>query len=231
MTTRLLILTLAIASALQTSTIYVRRPKAAAGCTTPTGSILTESFGDASTSCWTSGPTTCNNTWTVNSGAVAIATSPAGSDTNTACTNSIQIDETGTEINIYRSITSTAVHDIIFELYVASENIANTGVYKIMGVEGSGTVAQIRLTKSGSQLQILASATTDSTPINISVSTWYHVTLHLDTTLANSSLTVGGTTQTFTRANVSTTSIWLSGDNLYLTGNVNYYIGFLTSGI
>ena len=203
------------------------RKKAAGGCTTPTGTLLTESFGDDATSCWDTGPNSCIGTWTATAGVPAIAASLGSPPTNTACANSLRVNFSGDEISLYKTVTSTAAFNVVFSVYVDSYTIADGSQSKILTVEGSAdTVTQVRLTRSGSQLQLLAAGGNDSSPINISIDTWHVVTLHLDATLANSSIQVdSGTPETFTRNNYSTTSVWVSAANLYLTGGIDYYIG------
>lgn len=212
-------------------TLGVQTP-AAAGCTTPTGTNLTESFGDAATSCWTSGPSSCDNTWTIYGTApTGISASPGTPPANTACSNSLRMTyTTGNGLGIYHSVTTSTSADINFELYVNSQSLDTSGVTRIARAFGVGAVATIRLTNNAGTIQIFASGSDDSTHTNITTGTWYSVSLHLDATLANSYISIdGGTHQTFTRNNYDITSVWVDCDNEYLTGNVDYYVGYVSA--
>lgn len=196
----------------------------AAGCTTPTGTHVTESWGDSSTSCWAAGPSSCNNTWTIGLGtAQSIITSPAGAPANTACSNSLQMNVPAA--NDYLSLAYSAI----------STNFDMTGTFYVNTFPTSGNRVMMLCIgntncNSGNDLALVVldnnnvgSGTTvyggsfgsgsNSTPQSITTATWYTFDLHWDTTAANCSFVLnGGAAHTFTcSVNGTTTNLAVVG--------------------
>lgn len=183
-----------------------------AGCSTPTGTALTESFGDSSISCWTSGPTTCDNTWTVTGSGNSIVTSPAGSPANSACANSFQLVGTASTQFITRNITSipeaTAV-DVYAYLYVTSEALGTYTSRTLLAVTGAATRATVHLYRADAgTLYLRGSGLTNSANVSITTGTWYKVRLHAETGTDVSYITVNdGSAQTFTQGAYAATQV------------------------
>jgi hypothetical protein len=212
---------------------------AVATCTTPTGTTLTESFGDSTTSCWTSGPTTCNNTWTIGAGAPSIAASPGTPAANTACTNSLLCSGVnGAEVNVIRAfpapIDDAVSYNVIFYLYMANEAIANSSEARILYTRASNANIMMFITLKSAWNSILTlrgSGLTDSTDTQaLSVNTWYKVTLSYGGQGAGAcSLQVdSGTPVTFTaQAQADTNDVQVGLVDLSTGDSIDIYIGCL----
>src|SRR5262249_34990168 len=108
---------------------------AATSCATPHGTTLTESFGDSAARCWAGGPASCDQLWAVGSlSAQSINATPAGAPANTACSNSLPMNETsGTRGYVYTTGTfpplpAGTTFDVFFTLYISSSSL---GAYRI----------------------------------------------------------------------------------------------------
>lgn len=188
----------------QDGVIVVSR-RAMGGCTTPTGTTLTESFGDATILCWTSGPTTCNNTWTVGASGVSIITSPSGAPDNTACANSLKIVHSSSAAYIslaYASAQTTPV-DVYTYIQIVSESLPNSsGTYLLRLPESEiyNNRGYILLYKVSGELYLIGIGVSFSNLVAVSAGTWYKVQIHLESGTNASYLKVNdGTAQTFTQ--------------------------------
>jgi len=204
------------------------KPAGGGGCTTPTGTHYTESFGDSSTSCWTAGPSTCNHTYTVTgTAAQSIITSPAGAPANTACTNSLQmaIPDANEHIisNTFTSIPNSTSFDVTFTFYLSSQSVASGNSIELIcftdngdSCDSSGRDFALFLANSSGTLTLVGQGTTTSTGVTITTATWYSVTLHHDSTSANCSLSVdGGAAKTFTCNANPVAEVYIGGQHSF----------------
>ncbi len=187
----------------------------AAACTTPTGTILSESFGD--------GAADTDETWGTNGDSYAFkhalqAGSPTGS-----CTYGLQhstANESAERVywdNGSAIDYSTTSLDITFSIYVNSVTMdAASSIYILSWATANGglvnTTAYVTLFYNAGQLYIKGTGASGGTNVAISTGTWYACKLHIDTTAANSYFQVTGGSSTtcdaasectFTRANYS----------------------------
>lgn len=191
---------------------------ATAACTPPTGSTYTEVFGDASTSCWTSGPSTCTHTWTVGSGtAQSIVASPSGAPANTACSYSLSLDPSAATSYIYvsQSLPYLTTIDIYSYIYVASASGLGTFTqYDILSIATSAPTGSIRAKMSFRQdaagvYRFRASGTASVTTGTVNLAEWHKLQLHLQDGAAASYISLDdGTGVTFTQN---------SNDGVYIT--------------
>jgi hypothetical protein len=186
----------------------------AASCTTPTGTTLTESFGDSTgTSCWNSGPSTCNNSWTIGQGtAFSIVSSPGTPPSNTSCANSLQMALAGADTEIYRALSKTqaTAFDWYGEIYLTSHSIAQWNTVNIVTFDNR---AQLAFFNSGGTLILIGRGSDNSSGITINTGTWYKVRLHLATGTGASYVSVNdGANDTFTQ-NANDVSSMVIGTN------------------
>ena len=171
-----------------------------AGCTTPSGTVLSESFGD--------GGTDTDATWATSGDSYTYkhelqASSPAGS-----CTYGLLHDtanESGERVywdngsGIDYSNTNVTIE---FSLYVNSFTIDNSAniIFMSWATANAGSINNtitVRFYKtSGGALQLFAGGASNSTFVGISTETWYTVKIHINTTAASSyfQVTGGGST-------------------------------------
>jgi hypothetical protein len=206
---------------------------APSGCTAPTGAHVTETFGDASTLCWTAGPSTCNRTWTIGAGtAQSIVTSPIGAPANTACANSLQMSLDGTG-NYYIASTFTAIttsNDWIGTIYVSTFPTTGNSDFALCltttggTCDSSGAIAALQINNATTPA-FAGYGSTSSATVAASASTWYTFDLHWDTTAANCSIAInGGAAQTFTCNTGNPTTIYV-GPEHYGTTAMNFKLG------
>jgi hypothetical protein len=200
--------------------------RAAAQCTTPTGMTFTESFGDASNSCWPGGPAGCNQAWQVVSGSnYSIAASPAGAAANTACANSLLLSASAAPASLQTSGTipylapGTTV-DLYFTLYIVSAPSDFSAFLQPQDANSGAAPVKIIWRNSGGTLAFAEGATT-SNPLAIALNSWHTVQLHIDATPQNSFLAIdGGVPQSFTASAIDINSIAINGNS-----SGSYYIG------
>lgn len=188
-------------------------------CTTPTGTVLTESFGDASASCWSSGPSTCNNTWTVAAGTgQSLISSPGTPSSNTACTNSLQLNATPGDY-IYHGVTMIPYATTVdLDMWIYPVAYTDSAAMPILSFSrdialNSSNRAIVVVTRNGGAygLQAYSDAGVSST-ISITVNAWHAVHLHLEDGTSLSSVSVdGGTAATFTHYTSNTNYLVLGG--------------------
>jgi hypothetical protein len=202
--------------------ILIVRKKAAASCTTPTGTTLTESFGDSSTSCWTSGPSTCNNTWTINLGtAHSIINSPGTPPANTSCTKSLQIAQAGAEAEVYIALGKAAATpmDWYGEVYLTSHSLDS---YATADLVGFSLRASLSIFNAGGDLYLIGRGSSNSEGTLITTGTWYKVRVHLEAGANASYVSVNdGASDTFTQ-NAETATNLVIGANDTVTYTAVY---------
>lgn len=188
----------------------------AASCATPTGDELTDSFGDGSTSCWTSGPSSCDGTWTISTGTFSIDDTPAGAPSNTACAKSLKIDSTSAVLSMYRDIpiannvavtytfsffgndiSAPAYGSVRLISYTATANPADSNRYTAVFVArpGAGTTQYIRVYGA-----------TDYCDLAFNNDAWNNLVITLPASDAGEQSTAannGGAACTFTRGTAS----------------------------
>ena len=186
---------------------------AAPACTTPTGDELTESFGEGSTSCWTSGSSVCNNTWTVATGSPSIANVPAGAADNTACTKGLYFDAAESlRVDLGDGTISNNVQVVInATIYIDSSSMAGYALVNLLSLNGTAggipsstayaalaITRQTSLTGSATKFRVVGASTCD---IDFSEDTWYNITITLDAAGAanGSTLSDGTNSCNFTR--------------------------------
>ena len=173
------------------------------GCTTPSGTTVTESFGDSSTLCWTSGPSNCNQTWKIGSGSIqSIISSPGTPPANTACANSMQMTTSGSNDFIYKDgfgILSSSNYDVRGTIYVSSGISLGNAVTILCWVQNASTdcdlsnaIVSIRLGNPSGTSQLWGMGSDQGMGINITLSAWHTFVLHHDSTAANCYLAVDG---------------------------------------
>lgn len=175
---------LVMAVSLWPQSIMIVKKKAAGACTSPTGTTISESFGDASTSCWSGGPATCGNTWTVSGSNSSIATSQSGAPDNTVCPNALEIAASATTEYIYIAHAGSQATpiDIYGYVRVASTTMADFAIVNLIGLnDGTPTGnargnVNIRHT-TGTTYQFRALTTNGDALV---LGTWYKVKLHLE---------------------------------------------------
>lgn len=209
-------------------------------CTTPTGTHFTESFGDSASLCWSSGPSSCNNTWTITgTPSQSIIQTPASPPANTACTNSVQI---ALPANAAASITATYTgiatsFDVLGTIRVSSLPASNAAVAFCLAASGQ-TCVSTNLAKfvidNGSFCTaggnfVAVTGAGNSTCVPFSINTWYTFDLHRDSTAANCSLSInGGAANAFTCGSGTPAVIMVGTDSTtnpamtYAIGNLNF---------
>lgn len=211
---------------------FRRKRPVVASCTTPTGSTLTESFGDASTSCWSGGPSTCDNTWTASGSTAEIAASPSGGADNTVCANSLTLTASASGPYLYRSLSSTAATPVDIYLYfnIASYTLADSASFRLvlLGAYAAHTHrVRVYATRSGSDLKIFAEGGSSYSSLTsaISLNTWYKLQIHAESGASASYIKINdGSALTFTQAAVDAAALSV-GENNSVTAT--YSIGAL----
>lgn len=217
--------------------VIVGGKPAVASCSTPTGTTLTESFGDSTTSCWTSGPSTCNNTWTIGDGtAHSIITSPSGASDNTACSNSLQFAYSGGSEYILKSVTGKDVNTAVdLELLIrfSAWTIASYDAAQVLTLSQYTDLTGFRLSlnvyNAGGTYKLRAGGTGSSDDTtSLSLNTWYLVNIHLETGTNASSISVNSNTPTtFTQGAYNATYIGF-GRASSTTNTSTSIVGYLT---
>jgi len=208
-------------------------------CTTPIGDELTESFGDSSSSCWSGGDSTCNNTWTVVTGSPTIAAVPAGAPSNTACTNGISFDTTSAAETLYKDLGDGTIPNnvqvvITFSMYIDSSSIVGYSYSALVALNASNTslesvtlYSSVGLNKNtagtGVATKIAAFGNSDSCTIDFAEDTWYNITLTLDAAASEngSTLSDGTNSCNFTRDTDASRYLWAGALDTGIVG----YIG------
>lgn len=231
-------LTLALGAFAQILAPIMAGSPAAAGCTTPTGTNFTESFGDSATLCWTAGPSSCNHTWTIGAGSgESIVSSPASPPANTACANSLQIVDPNAGNawidSTFTGITAGTSFDVVFSFQMVSNSITNGNSMEVLCIttnggtcDSGGTIAKMTLSNPSASITVTGQgATLSASAGTITNGTWHTITLHHDATLANCSIAVdAGGAQTFT-CNIGTAGQINIGNSHGNTLALTYVVG------
>mgnify|MGYP000959037756 CR=1 FL=1 len=207
-----------------------------AGCTTPTGDELTESFGEGSTSCWTSGSSVCDQTW-VTTGTVSIEDTPASAPSNTACAKSLKFDSTSAASNGYHRLDAAIANNVAitinFTMYIDSSSVAqysDTRVFALVNtaaMTSANSIVAFGLNKpsagSGSATKMKA-IVTDSCTIDFAEDTWYDVTLTMPASDAGDQSTLsvngGAASCTFTKNTSASDYVYIGASGTGIVGYV-----------
>lgn len=205
----------------------------ASGCTTPTGSNFTESFGDAATSCGFGATSNCDHTWSQTGSAASIVSTPASAPANTACANSLQMALGSTAAYISNSFPGiSGAFDVQGTVYV-SNDLANGNADFVFCVTTSGGTCDTGGTIVGlviddnnvcTGLGFRGTGSTNSTCIPYSPNTWYTFKLHRDTVAASDTLTINSTTQSFTGNDGTAAAVYI-GTSHFGTNAATFVLG------
>lgn len=240
---RLLLLSLAFVLLCFPADLYARGASACAGaggaaaaCTTPTGSILSEGFNSTPDNTWVKPITQEGHTVTYGTDL------PAGDPTG-SCAKGVRIVVTSTanRERIYwdrgSALDSSAgSFDVEFSILFNSFNIAtNDELYLAIwsaDTEGGSYPFRLILKNDAGTYKIYSATSTKSTVV---INTWYVVKLHADTTTTNSYIQVtgGGLTACDTASECTFTSgdvdgrYMVFGKGGYDTDYADFYIGYV----
>jgi hypothetical protein len=210
-----------------------------AACSTPSGTILSESFGD--------GGGTTDATWTTNGDSYTYQHSLQAGSPSGSCTYGLLHDtanESGERIywdNGSAIDYSTTNLDIEFSIYFNSFTMdASSNIWLVSWATANGGVVNytgfVDIFYNGTNYYLQANGTAGN--VQIATGTWYYIKMHIDTTAASSYLQVtgGGSTTcdvasecTFTRTDNS--GRYLVIGSIYgeaATEAVSYEIGYIT---
>ncbi len=197
------------------------------------GTTFTETFGDSSTSCWASGPTTCSQKWAITAGtANSIITSP-GTDPTSGSANSLQMAVSGAFADIYTAgtfptIPAGTTADVTFTIYVSSNSMTSGNVKNLITFSQATSPVIIKFNQSGTNLQLWAVGSTNNTATTISLNAWHTIVVHMASGAAQSYVQIDGgvTTNTFT-VNAQPISSVQIGNTTGNIQNITYAIGNL----
>jgi hypothetical protein len=202
---------------------------------TPSGSTFNESFGNASSLCWSSGPSSCDQLWVAQGSAQSIVATPGSAPPNTAGPHALQmIEPAGTASYIYTTGTFPRLpagtpFDLYFTLDITSQAMQAFDLTRLITpstyADGSGYPAQISFEYDGSNLQLQAGGSSFTSNVNLSLNAWHTVQLHLaGGTNASFMVVDGGATNTFTE-NASDFAYLVLGSAAGNLDAMTYYIG------
>jgi hypothetical protein len=177
----------------------------AAACTTPSGTTLTESFGEGSTLCWSGGTSVCNSLWAKTGTGISIAASPGAPAANTDCANSLAIVNPAASTNyvvlpLPVTIPSGTAYTFEMGFYVTSHAIDAWNVEYMMALGstvGTGDIAAgvLWFTTGPTDLEVEPWNNTERQVLSIGA--WH--TLVISVNGASSYLAIdGGTHRVFT---------------------------------
>lgn len=176
---------------------------------TPVGSTFTESFSGAANSCWSGGPSLCDQLWIAQGSAQSIVPAPGSPPPNMAGSSSLQMAEpAGTANYIYTTgsfprLPAGTPFDLYFTLDVTSQAMTAFDLTSLItpanNTDGQDYPAQISFSYDGSNLKLQAYGASSSSGENIALNAWHTVQLHLAAGTNASFITVdGGGPSTFT---------------------------------
>jgi|GEM_PF-2338420 len=213
----------------------------AAGCSTPTGDVMYESFGDDSTACTSGGTEACINTWTINGDSQTFKESLPGSPPSGSCTYGLLSDTVDAAENAERiyidmgdPISYETSTDVVFSLYVDSTTTIDNNqnlAFMTIGANNAGTSSycvSIRLWNASGTLKLYIYGSTQASA-TISTNTWYKVKVHLDGTAESSYFQVddGGQTN-FTRYDANKEFLVLGSVTNENDGeSLKFYLGYV----
>jgi hypothetical protein len=202
---------------------------------TPSGSTFNESFGNASSLCWSGGPSSCDQLWVPQGSAQSIVATPGSAPPNTAGPHSLQmIEPAGTTSYIYTTGTfprlpSGTPFDLYFTLDITSQAMQAFDLTRLITpstyADGSDYPAQISFEYDGSNLQLQAGGSSFTSNVNISLNAWHTVQLHLaGGTNASFMVVDGGAMNAFTE-NANDFAYLVLGSAAGNLDAITYYIG------
>lgn len=215
--------------------------QSASGCSTPTGNVMYESFGDDSTACTSGGTEACVNTWTVENGdSQTFKVELPGSPPPGSCTYGL-LSDTANEsserisLDVGDAISYETSTDMVFSVYIESSTTVDVNgniVIVAIGSTNSGATnycANLRLFNAAGQMQMFVYGTAGSDKVNISEDTWYTIKIHMDATAANSYWQINGGSQTsFERADQNKEYVVVGSiGNEGATESTKFYVGYL----
>lgn len=173
---------------------------------TPNGSILSESFGDGSTACFsgaTGDDATCDNTWGISGDSVSFHHALTGLPTTGSCVYGILSDTSNENaekilFNYGSSIAYTTTTDIKFSIYFNNMTVdTNANIWIVMASEGTTAtnmpaVIVVRNNSGTYVLSVYSSTSSFVGNVPININTWYDVVLRLDATASDSYFQVVG---------------------------------------
>lgn len=176
---------------------------------TASSSTFAESFGNASSLCWSGGPALCDQLWVARGSAQSILATPGSPPPSTLGPNSLQMTEpVGIASYIYTTgsfprIPSGTPFDLYFTLNVTSQAMkafdSTALITPSNDANAGGYPAQIWFVYDGTNFQLQAGGSSTTSRVKISLSAWHTVRVHLAAG-ANASFMVidGGASNTFT---------------------------------
>jgi hypothetical protein len=164
---------------------------ALAQCATPSGTTLSESFGNTSSGspCWPGGPSSCNQPWNAAGGAVnSIVPSPGAPGATMACADSLQMAETP---NTFGYIYTTgsfptqaagSAFDVFVSFRVSSQSLGayHQETFLCFGNSnncGSET-GDVSWQFDGTQFSIFAEGLTATSHVAVSLNAWHSLHVH-----------------------------------------------------
>ena len=225
--------------------LIVKKKASAAVCSPTTGNVLTEGFENLSGSSnyqsnvgmWTQTGTTIDNQAAL-SGSPPANSCTKGVSFNTGASGASKaMWDRGTVID------NNMTTDVVFDFYITSvtlDNFANIPILSWAGAVTGNGQGGLQLYNNNGTLSVRCSNGIDSstsTPVPVSATTWYTVTIHYDATAASSYCQVvgGGSTTcdaaaecAFTRTQVPSRYL-ITGpyQNVGAAESVNYTIGYV----
>jgi len=183
-------------------------------CPTTCKMTATEAFEDGSNACYSSGPTTCINSWVSSSlygtESISVVNSPAGASEGTSCTKSLQVyfptDNNNNSVYAYWDNgafidLSTTNTNVVSYIYIDSASLTLAPFAAISLVHfdtqsncNNSTPGNLLFRNGDGEYEFYISGSAVSGFLVITLNTWYLVTIHYDTTAANSYVSLAGDT-------------------------------------
>lgn len=150
-------------------------------CTTPTGTTLTESFGDSVSMCWSGGSSSCNNLWAVSAGSPSITDSGTFLD-NTVCAKSLSFGSAVAmnTVGTFPLILSTDPLDLYIWLKPTTAGTPSYADWYQM-TNSSGTYrAEFKLSYTNPNLEAYCYGSNNTTHRNLRVNDWNLLHFHAE---------------------------------------------------
>jgi hypothetical protein len=213
-----------------------------AGCATPSGTTMTEPFGEGTNLFADGGASGAAQLWNITAGSAALTASPAGAPANTVCATSLHITQANTtKLSVwtttqFQSIPAATTVDVDMYFYLASTTLAAWGNQRFFslaadsaGATSPGQVLWHQSSAGSYNLYASGSTTSNTSSANTAfvLNTWTRLRLHYDATAANCSIRVNSAAaETFT-CNAQPIYYAAFGDNSSTKG-FDFYIGYLS---
>ena len=179
-------------------------------CPATCSMTATEGFEGGSNVCWTTGTAECVNVWANSGGTWSLISSPGSPSEGDDCSKSLQVVMTSATAAANTFDTGGTIDvsaqsvDLVAYWYPSAVTIAAYGYYSILdgnaSADGSGnTPGSIYLTNRDGEWAIYGTGSGNSAFIVIDADStltpaWFLLTLHIDTTAANSYISIAGDT-------------------------------------